>query len=61
MGGVLLGEGCINARAVQELIEQLFIGPFVDGLVAFGALQVSSGFLEVVNLWRGWMFMLELK
>ena len=61
MGCMLLGEGCINAGAVQELIEQLFIGPFVDGSVAFGALQVASGFLEVMNICCGRMFLLELE
>ena len=38
MGGMLSVEGSINAGAGQELVEQVFIGPFVDGLAAFGAL-----------------------
>ena len=61
MGGMLSVEGSINAGAVQELVEQLFIGPFVDGLVAFGALQVTCSLLKMVNIRSGWMFLLELK
>ena len=61
MGCMYLGKGGIDASAVQELIEQLFIGPFVAGLVAFGAFQVTSGFLEVMNIRGGRMFLLELK
>ena len=45
MGGMLTVEGSINAGAVQELVEQVFIGPFVDGLAAFGALQIPSRLL----------------
>ena len=42
-----VGVGCINAAAVQELVEQLFIGSLVDGLIAFGALQIACGLFEV--------------
>ena len=56
-----LGERCINAAAVQEVVEKLFIDPFMDGLVAFGALQVASGLLWVMNIRGGRMFLLELE
>ena len=58
---MLLGERCINAAAVQEVVEKLFIDPFMDGLVAFGALQVASGLLWVMNIRGGRMFLLELE
>ena len=61
VGCMCLAKGCINACAVQELIEQLLVGPFMDGLIAFGALQVSCGFLKVMNIRGGRMFLLELE
>ena len=56
-----VGVGCINAAAVQELVEQLFIGSLVDGLIAFGALQIACGLLKLMNIRCGGMFLLELK
>ena len=61
VGCMFLAKGCINACAVQELIEQLLVGPFMDGLIAFGALQVSCGFLKVMNIRGGRVFLLELE
>ena len=61
MGRMLLDERSVNAGAVQELIEQFLVGPFMDGLIAFGALQVAGGFLKVMNIRCGRVFLLELK
>ena len=60
MSCMLLGVRCIDAGAVQELVEQIFIGPFVGGLVAFGALQVTSRLLKMVNIRSGGMLLLDL-
>ena len=50
--------GLVDAGAVDESFECLFIDPLVDVEVAHHALQVASGFSQLVVAWRRllWLF-----
>ena len=50
--------GLVDASAVDESFECLFIDPLVDVEVAHHALQVASGFSQLVVAWRRllWLF-----
>lgn len=50
--------GLIDAIAVYECRESILIGSFVHGDSTFGALEVSSRFLELVNVQSGRLLLL---
>ena len=51
----------INACAVDEGLEPVLVCPFVDGQVAFGALEVSRGLLEGVFIRSLGMLLLDFE
>ena len=51
----------INASAVDESLEVLFIGTFVGGQIALGALEVSGCLLKVVLVGRLGVLLLHFK
>ena len=51
----------INAPALDEGLEALLVGSFVNGEVAFGALEVPCGLLEGVLISRLWMLQLKFR
>ena len=52
---------CIDAAAVDELVEIGFIRSFVDGQAAFHALEVSSRLLKGVLVGSLWVLLLDFQ